>query len=210
MLQIVLYITQIYFVLTRNKFAPRMGVLCQPFISMMHQGFMNPTMVVAIMTLLGLTLLFSGLTLYRRERVFTRELEDRLRNGYSFTTADYDADVKCDICFDDIGSETVSECRCGKTYHLSCAEPTGECPYCGAPFSDFKEPRPSRHIACPRCGEIMNGNICSCGTIIPDPDETFLCRCGDRVSVNDAMCRRCGRTFGSAIHNVRKEFIPNE
>ena len=134
------------------------------------------------------------------------EIRDRV-SGY--TTGDYDADVRCDICFDDIGDEMVSQCRCGMTFHLSCAEPTGQCPYCGTEFKDFLPPRPARHITCPRCGELMSGNICSCGTILPDPDGTFECRCGERVKAGEAMCRKCGRLFDSRGMRVKKEFIPN-
>ena len=137
--------------------------------------------------------------------------KDEIRGKISeYTTADYHADIRCDICFDDIGDEPVSQCRCGKVYHLTCAEPTGQCPYCGADFKDFMPPRPARHITCPRCGEMMNGNICACGTILPDPDGTFECRCGERVRTGEAMCRRCGRVFDSRIMRVKKEFIPNQ
>ena len=119
--------------------------------------------------------------------------KDAIRDKVSgYTTGDYDADVRCDICFDDIGDEMVSQCRCGMTFHLSCAEPTGQCPYCGTDFKDFLPPRPARHITCPRCGNLMNRNICECGTILPDPDGTFECRCGERVKAGEAMCRKCG------------------
>lgn len=170
---------------------------------------MSPLMTWIVVACLAATAFMAASVLFRRERAFEHELAERRRNGYSFTTADYGADMKCDICFDDIGSEQVSECTCGKVYHTSCAEPTGECPYCGAPYASFRDPRPPRHVTCPRCGEVMGGNICSCGTVIPDSDGTFLCRCGDRASVDDAICRRCGRTFGSSVCAVRKEFIPN-
>ncbi len=144
--------------------------------------------------------------LYRRTRAEERDLYSRKS---AYTVADYSADVRCDICFDDIGDEEVSQCRCGKVFHRTCAEPTGECPYCGAPYGDFDPPRPARHITCPRCGNVMNGNICSCGTVLPDPDGTFLCRCGERLSVDDEMCHRCGMMYGSRICTVKKQFIPN-
>ncbi len=145
--------------------------------------------------------------LYRRTMADERELYSK-RSAY--TVADYAADVRCDICFDDIGDEEVSQCRCGKVFHRTCAEPTGECPYCGTPYSGFLPPRPARHITCPRCGNVMNGNICSCGTVLPDPDGTFLCRCGERVSVDEEMCHRCGMMFGSRVCTVKKQFIPNQ
>ena len=147
------------------------------------------------------------LGMYRRTMKEERELNSKKS---AYTTADYHADVRCDICFDDIGEEEVSQCRCGKVFHLSCAEPTGECPYCGTPFRDFLPPRPARHITCPRCGNMMNGNICSCGTVLPDADGTFICGCGERLSVNDEVCHRCGMMFASRISTVKKPFIPNE
>ena len=127
----------------------------------------------------------------------------------AFSTEDYHADGACDICFDSIGDEPVSQCRCGKTFHLSCAEPTGECPYCGTPFSEFIPPRPARHVTCPRCGNPVEGNICSCGTVIPDGDGTFLCGCGERLSVSESICHRCGRMYESRVVNVDKRFIPH-
>lgn len=51
--------------------------------------------------------------------------------------ASEDAEMKCDICFDLIGNESVSKCPCGKIFHRSCAEPTGFCPYCNRKFSEF-------------------------------------------------------------------------
>jgi hypothetical protein len=56
----------------------------------------------------------------------------------------------------------------------------------------------------------MNGNICSCGTVIPDADGSFVCRCGERVSKGEGMCRRCGRTFRTEMSSVKKQYIPRE
>ena len=171
---------------------------------------MDDLVRIVIASALIVTAAASALAIYGMHRR-TKEEERKLNSKKSaYTTADYRADVRCDICFDDIGEEDVSQCRCGKVFHLSCAEPTGECPYCGAPFKDFLPPRPARHITCPRCGNVMNGNICSCGTVLPDADGTFLCRCGERLSVNDEVCHRCGMMFESGIATVKKQFIPNE
>ena len=171
---------------------------------------METWMRVAIVTCLALTCAVSIFHVINIGRRIAKD-KDEVRGRISeYTTADYQADVRCDICFDDIGDELVSQCRCGKTFHLTCAEPTGQCPYCGAEFKDFLPPRPARHITCPRCGELMNGNICECGTILPDPDGTFECRCGERVHAGEAMCRKCGRLFDSRVMRVKKEFIPNQ
>lgn len=165
---------------------------------------------ITVIACLSMTLLISLIHLFSvRHRI--NEMKDSVRNNISsFTTADYAADVRCDICFDDIGDEMVSQCKCGKTFHLTCAEPTGSCPYCGTEFKDFLPPRRARHITCPRCGEILNGNICSCGTIVPDADKTFECKCGERVHMNESMCRRCGLTFDKGVFHVKKENIPNQ
>lgn len=164
--------------------------------------------VIAILILIAAAVSLFGL--YRMKE--TMDSEDRklddMRSAY--TTADYRADMRCDICFDDIGDEKVSECRCGKVYHLSCAEPTGSCPYCGTPFEEFLPPREPRHITCPRCGNFMSGNICACGTVIPDSDGTFECACGERILASENICRRCGRMYGRQIANVKKHYIPHQ
>lgn len=156
------------------------------------------------------TIIAASVTLLRMYRTITKEEGDLKGKRSAYNTGDYHADQKCEICFDEIGDEMVSQCKCGKTYHLSCAEPTGECPYCGTHFEDFLPPREPRHVACPRCGNIVHGNICSCGTVIPDPDGTFVCRCGERIGKNEKMCRKCGRVFKTDIYAVKKEFIPNK
>lgn len=162
-----------------------------------------------VLTICAVVAIAAGTTaIVRSSRSLASENRRRLSVRSAYTTADYDADSKCEICFDDIGDELVSRCKCGKTYHLTCAEPTGECPYCGESFNNFEEPREARRVSCPRCGNGISGNICSCGTVIPDMDSTFLCRCGERLSVNDGMCHRCGRRFESSVFRVSKEFIP--
>ena len=171
---------------------------------------MESWVTVTVIACMSVTLLISLIHLFSvRRRI--NDTKDSIRGEISgFTTADYAADVRCDICFDDIGDEMVSQCRCGKTYHLTCAEPTGTCPYCGADFKDFLPPREARHITCPRCGEIMHSNICSCGTVLPDPDGTFECRCGERMRISEAMCRKCGRVYDSRVVHVKKQNIPNQ
>ena len=170
---------------------------------------MEPVVRIVLVSCAVTMTILGAFAIIRSARNFSAEEEARFGRRSAFTTEDYHADMKCDICFDDIRDETVSQCRCGKTFHHSCAEPTGECPYCGSPFSSFEPPREPRRITCPRCGGHMSGNICGCGTVIPDRDGTFLCRCGERLSSDEDMCRRCGRTYASTVYRVRKEFIPN-
>ena len=172
---------------------------------------MDPVYRTVIAISLVITAAAAAIALYRLYRSTMDEEKAMKEKDSAYTTADYRADLRCEICFDDIGDEPVSQCgKCGKTFHLSCAEPTGECPYCGTRFEDFLPPRPPRHVTCPRCGNPMNGNICSCGTVIPDADGSFVCRCGERVSKGEGMCRRCGRTFRTVMSSVKKQYIPRE
>lgn len=164
---------------------------------------------IVIAAAFAATLVLSAIAMAGLYRRTMRDERDLYSRKSAYTTADYRADIRCDICFDDIGEEEVAQCKCGKVFHVTCAEPTGECPYCGTRYSDFQPPRPARHITCPRCGNLMNGNICSCGTVLPDPDGTFLCRCGERLSVDEEVCHRCGMMYSSRIATVKKQFIPN-
>ena len=170
---------------------------------------MEPYVRTALMVGVVLLILLSVLAMLRTGRRYTGYVEDLLSTKSQYDTADYDADSKCDICFDDIGEENVIECLCGKKFHFTCADLTGECPYCGRVAKDFLPPRKSRRVTCPRCGEPITGNICTCGIIIPDPDGTFECRCGERISVGESMCHKCGRGFSSRITPVKKGFIPH-
>ena len=114
---------------------------------------MDPVYRTVIAISLVITAAAAAIALYRLYRSTMDEEKAMREKDSAYTTADYRADLRCEICFDDIGDEPVSQCgKCGKTFHLSCAEPTGECPYCGTRFEDFLPPRPPRHVTCPRCG----------------------------------------------------------
>ena len=170
---------------------------------------MDPTLRILIAIFLMSAAVASAAAMYRLKRELDADDESLTKTESAYTVEDYGADIRCDICFDDIGDERVSQCKCGKVFHLSCAEPTGECPYCGTPFSDFEEPREPRHVTCPRCGERMTSNICSCGTVVPDADGTFECGCGERIGIGEHMCRKCGRMYEKRIVKVNKRFIPH-
>ena len=127
----------------------------------------------------------------------------------TYCEADYHADGECGLCFDPIGDEKVAVCGCGRTYHLSCAEPTGECPYCGRPFSTFGI-RDPRSVTCPRCGARMTSGICSCGTVMPDSRGRFPCLCGEELRITADRCPNCGRTFEKVVCSAEKRFIPRD
>lgn len=130
---------------------------------------------------------------WRAESAAKRALLD---TNSAYHVEDYHADTRCDICFDSMDSEEICDCVCGKTFHRSCAEPTGSCPYCGNPFDRFPiKSRESRSLTCFRCGEKMDGNVCGCGTVIPYKDGTFSCPCGECLSETAIWCPNCGRTY---------------
>lgn len=106
-------------------------------------------MNIELPTILGLALVVISLILIREKiagslkrfavkiRRRTEHLSIQRASNPATVIASEDAELKCDICFDLIGDETLSKCPCGKIFHRSCAEPTGFCPYCNRVFSEF-------------------------------------------------------------------------
>lgn len=106
-------------------------------------------MALELPALLGLLFVVISLILIRKKiaasiRGFAARFQREERPGGSSKSGNAatvisseDAELKCDICFDLIGDERMSECPCGKKYHFTCAEPTGFCPYCNRKFKDF-------------------------------------------------------------------------
>jgi len=109
-----------------------------------------------------------------------------------------EGEKKCEICYGVIDEDPIAKCTCGRIFHDACARPTGSCPYCAAPYEkmEVREPERSR---CPVCGRFLKGNICSCGAVIPRRDDTFLCKCGNRVDVDKPVCRKCGAVYEAAM-----------
>ena len=142
----------------------------------------------------------------------SKEMKHRLLDDRSaFHVEDYHADTRCDICFDDVKGEVVCDCTCGKTFHRTCAEPTGSCPYCGTVFDNFPiKERESRMLTCFRCGRAVEGNICECGTVIPFKDKTFRCPCGEELREESEWCPNFGRTFERRIALADKSLFPKE
>lgn len=126
-----------------------------------------------------------------------KERQNRLINRKSTYFLDMNTiDAKCSICFGEIGKEQVSACSCGEVFHTSCAQLTGDCPYCKRSVFEMTV-RESKRPRCPKCGRTLDGNICTCGTILPNKDGTFKCTCGEMLSVRDNSCPSCGTTFSS-------------
>ena len=107
-----------------------------------------------------------------------------------------DVDVGCAICLGGFeeGDAIVNECVCGKVSHLSCSEPTGECPYCHRPHDSGRN-RARKVLECPVCGERVDGNVCACKTVILGQDGTFDCLCGNLLRESSGVCPECGRTY---------------
>jgi hypothetical protein len=111
---------------------------------------------------------------------------------------------KCDICYGKIEEDTIAECSCGRIFHHACAKPTGACPYCGAECDTMTVREPVR-TRCPVCGRFVKGGVCTCGVILPTKDETFLCKCGNRVDMKKPVCRKCGAVYESVTMQIYKK-----
>lgn len=108
-----------------------------------------------------------------------------------------DVDAACSIClgnFEDGEDDTVSECVCGKVSHVSCAEPTGKCPYCHRPYDPGLN-RARKVLTCPVCGERVEGSVCACKVVIIGQDGNFDCPCGNLLRESAGVCVECGRTY---------------
>lgn len=116
------------------------------------------------------------------------------KNKTTYFLEDYMKDEQCSLCFGELEEPTLTECACGHVFHNECAELTGECPYCKA-TKEVMVQRPIRIPKCPKCGKDITGNICECGTVLPNPDGTFKCMCGTTVCVEDDVCKKCGARF---------------
>jgi hypothetical protein len=103
-----------------------------------------------------------------------------------------DRAVTCDICFGSMDGR-IAACACGKTFHDSCALPTGSCPYCGAEYGSFAISEETR-VRCLNCGRPVTGSTCRCGAIFPD-DGRFVCgKCGETVD-GGVVCGKCGTAY---------------
>ena len=100
----------------------------------------------------------------------------------------------CGICFGTISkTDMTAKCSCGQAFHNTCAGPTGNCPYCGAPYGRLVVEAPDLEI-CPACGADVVGNVCTCGAVI-NRDGAFICECGGTLDVNDPVCGKCGKEY---------------
>lgn len=102
-----------------------------------------------------------------------------------------DGSGDCDICFGEPEGD-MRTCPCGKTFHSSCAEAVGTCPYCGRHSGEFGTAEDSR-VRCPNCGRYVAGFGCRCGALVPR-NGVFRCACGGTVSP-EGVCGGCGREF---------------
>jgi hypothetical protein len=125
-------------------------------------------------------------------RSYVKTVEKRHLHEHSTNFLDGGSGELCAICFGELG-KTVSECGCGKRFHVTCAEPTGSCPYCSRPYSTFKTMEEHKK-RCPNCGRYPLGRVCKCGTLIPQ-DGMLICTCGNIMEGTDPTCGKCGKKY---------------
>jgi hypothetical protein len=126
--------------------------------------------------------------LFSTERGLIKQVKKRSRKP----SAKAQGDV-CGICFGTISNDDViTKCTCSQTFHRSCAEPTGKCPYCERPYDELVTESPEC-VVCPSCGADVVGNVCSCNAVINR--EGFICSCGNKLDVNDPKCSKCGKEY---------------
>ncbi|MCL2891065.1 MAG: hypothetical protein FWF40_04140 [Methanomassiliicoccaceae archaeon] len=100
----------------------------------------------------------------------------------------------CGICLGHVSKgDVISECICGQVFHDACARPTGACPYCDSPYSEFRTESPDC-VKCPSCGSDVVGNVCECGALV-NRGGTFVCGCGNVLDASDPVCGRCGAKY---------------
>lgn len=169
----------------------------------------TPSSVILACCILAVSV--CGIVILRRTVRHEREDRERLLGRpSSYHVEDYKADKRCDICFDSMAGEKVCDCACGKTFHRSCAEPTGSCPYCGLEFERFPvKEREAKVLRCFRCGSAVGQNVCECGTVIPYRDGSFSCPCGEVLNQEDGWCPNCGRRYERRTAVVDKTLLPD-
>jgi len=162
----------------------------------------NLGMIILLVILIAIVLLFQG---YLGAKYNLRGKLTGMGAKKSTTFLDEKEDnKKCDICYGMIEGYPMAVCTCGKLFHAACAEPTGSCPYCKAKYEKMTIRSPER-TQCPRCGELLRGNTCTCGAVIPGPNKTFACKCGNLVDVDKPVCKKCGAVYESATLEIFKE-----
>lgn len=168
--------------------------------------FSNSVVSLGIIILLVVLFAIVFLVFVRINNKF--DLSDKLKLGMSGKTTkkmdEGEEDKKCEICLGKIDEDSVAVCTCGKIFHDACAKPTGSCPYCGAAYETMEVRDPVRS-RCPVCGRFVKGSICACGAVLPRSDNTFLCKCGNRVDAAKPFCRKCGAVYESVTMQVYKE-----
>ena len=121
-----------------------------------------------------------------------RNMRVKVKRGADKRNAKPQGDV-CGICFGAIAKDDViARCACSQTFHGTCAEPTGKCPYCDRPYGEFVKESPNC-VKCPSCGSDVVGSVCGCGAVINR--EGFVCSCGSDIDTDDPVCKKCGKEY---------------
>jgi hypothetical protein len=146
------------------------------------------------LTFAGMAVIAAGVMVAVLFLLFSTErgLEKNMKKPVRRPPAKAHGDV-CAICFGAISNDDIiAKCECSQTFHASCAEPTGKCPYCDRPYSDLVTESPEC-VKCPSCGADVVGNVCGCGAVINR--QGFVCGCGNKLDVNDPKCSKCGKEY---------------
>jgi len=153
-----------------------------------HMGYMEDALIM-MLAIFSVLLLAATVAIIR---FYVKNAEKKHLRRHSTDFLDGGGGELCAICFGELG-ETVSECRCGKKFHTTCAEPTGPCPYCSQPYETFKTFEEHKQ-RCPNCGRYPLGRVCKCGALL-SRDGVFMCPCGTVIDKTDPTCCGCGRKY---------------
>lgn len=158
------------------------------------------TYILALTGVIAVTLSLYAIMVMRRQDFDLRNLHDErivgVKSTYFLDTARNER--QCEICFGNVDDESVLECSCGRIFHISCAKLTRECPYCKTPYSEMRDDT-AAIAKCPSCGKLIIDNVCTCGTVLPNRDDSFKCVCGSRISTSETECPSCGAEYRSEV-----------
>jgi hypothetical protein len=161
--------------------------------------------ILALISILTMVLFFYAIrTIEHYDHNISNTRDDKIIGKKSTYFLDNtETDKQCEICFGRVNDEPILECSCGRFFHVSCAKLTKECPYCKGPYSDMRD-RAATIIRCPSCGKLVIDNICTCGTVLPNKDNSFKCICGSQMDTSKTECPKCGAEYRSEIGIARK------
>ena len=163
------------------------------------------TYILALASVVAVVISFYAVMTIRRRDLDLRNIHDdriaRTKSTYFLDSAK--SKRQCEICFGNVDDESILECSCGRIFHVSCARLTKECPYCKSPYSDMRD-ETAAIAKCPSCGKLVIDNVCACGTVLPNKDNSFKCVCGSQMTTSETECSACGAEYRSEVGVPRK------